>query len=156
MCAWRLSTHSPSRYVPGVFPPTHLSSRYVCLASLHPLTLKVCMPGISLPTHPQGICAWGLCIHSPSRYVCLASLYLLILKVCAWHFSSHSPSKLVPLCPPILKECRCTHSCGRNPQRTEPKILQLHAFWMKVRQSCFFRAKKKSFSHSFRSVWTHY
>ena len=63
----------------------------VCLASLYPLTLKVCVPGVPLPTHPEGMSLYSLtlrvCIstHSPSRYVSLPthpqgiSLYPLTL-----------------------------------------------------------------------------
>ena len=69
----------------------------VCLASLYPLTLKVCMPGVSLPTHPKGMYAWRLSTHSPSRYICLASLPTHPQGMYAWRLSTHSPSRYVPL-----------------------------------------------------------
>ena len=100
----------------------------VCLASLYPLTLKVC-----------------LSTHSPSRYVPLSthpqgvSLYPLILKVC---LTTHSPSGYVPLpthpqgmslYPLTLKVCLSTHSpSGYVPLSTHPQVKSLHPLCLKV------------------------
>ena len=106
----------------------------VCLVSLYPLTLKVCVPGVSLPitlkrcvpgvylpTHPQGM------FHKP-----------LALKVCSWN---HSPARHGPLPtyhhgmflePLILKACSLTHSLSRYlTPSTHPQGMFLYPLTLK-------------------------
>ena len=61
----------------------------VCLASLYPLTLKVCVPGVSLPT-PLKVCVPGVYLPTHPQGMFLKPL---TLKVCSWN---HSPSRYVP------------------------------------------------------------
>ena len=141
----------------------------VCLASLYPLTFKVRMPSVSLPTHPQGMCAWHLSTHSPSRYVWLASLYPLTLKICvpgvslpthpqsmcAWCLSIHSPSKLyLSAAQPYWRNVVSVPiAVDETLKETEAQNTPASCLWNEsgTKELLFLRCQN-SFSHSFPSV----